>query len=111
MSKIVIIPGTVNDQARFISHVQRVTGSGIAEIRKRIGSHLPLGEWTLFMNDHNDTAARLRDLLTVEDRGEGSLQVFELMPDEDFSKCSREECEITPAVLRNILDSREQLSQ
>jgi hypothetical protein len=105
MPKIVIMAKTVNDPPKFISHIKRVTGLRISDIQLRLHKHLPLVEWTLFMNDHDEIAQRLRDLLTLEDRSEGVFGIFELMPEEDFSQCSRDTCEISAPILRNILDS------
>jgi hypothetical protein len=81
----------------------------ISDIRSRIEKRVPLVEWTMFMNDHDDVAQRLRDLATIEEDGEGTLGIFELMPDEDFSTCPRDICQITVDVLRNILNSHDEL--
>lgn len=102
MSKIVVTVKSVNGPARFISHVRRVTGMGVGDIRTRLDGRTPLIEWTLFMNDYDEVAQRLRDLMTVEERDEGALRFFELMPDERFSDCPPDRREISVDVLQNI---------
>ena len=108
MSKIVITADQIKDRPRFISHVRRVTGKADADIEPLLDGHAPLGEWVLSSDDHDEVAAQLRDMMEIEERGKGTLRIFELGPHEDFSKVSADECEISADVLRNILNSHDQ---
>ena len=105
MSKIVVTVERVENRSEFLTHVRAITGVGLADISNRIGTGLPLVEYVLFLNNHEDVAQRLRSLVALETIAQ--LKIFELMPDENFAGCPREQCEISTSVLLNILDAHE----
>lgn len=104
MSKIVIVPRKVARRTDFVSKVRKVTGQSISGIKTSIDTPSPLIECVLFMNDHEENARQLEDLLAFEDDGIANFQIYELMPEESFDDCRRTLCEIDAEVLRGILD-------
>jgi hypothetical protein len=105
--KIVFTTKSVSNWPRFTEHIHRILRKPIGDVRSTIDKKALLAEWTLFMNDHDDVARQIRDLLTIEERGEGTFQIFELMFDEEFSNCQLDQCEISAAALRTILDAHD----
>lgn len=105
MSKIVITVDDVANRADFVSCVRRITEMHVSEIVSRIGAGVPLAEFVLFENNHADVAQQLLEFIQLENTA--TIRIYELMQNEQFSKCPLDECEISPSILKNILDSHE----
>jgi hypothetical protein len=97
----------VKDPTSFVADVRRITGMPIAAIRASVTGDGPLVEYLLFHNDHDEVADRLRQLLRLEDTGV-RFRIFGMQPDETFITHSAKFREITPVVLKNILDAHDE---
>jgi hypothetical protein len=103
MSKIVLRSSLSNVNAITLSKLKKVTNMGFRELNKNIQNGTPFYEVILFMNNHEEIAQRLRDIVKIFDDAKIPLDVFELEPDEEFDKCPLHECKISTQVLENIL--------
>ena len=74
---------------------------------------MPLVQWELFLNNHDEVAKKITALLDIQNEGLGDIRFYELMPDEAFEDCPLATCEVTPSALRGILakhaDERDRL--
>jgi hypothetical protein len=108
MSTIIVVADSVKDRFKFLTHVRRLTGLAFSDLNARINANHPIAEFRLFFNDHEEIAARIRDLITIQSNDEGTLKIYELMDDEDFRACPRGECEISTEILENILNAHDE---
>jgi hypothetical protein len=108
MSKIVITEARERADAAVIHTLRQATRLSISEVQARMRSGKPICEATLFMNDHEEKARQIRDLISAHAEGRLNLRFYELLPDEEFASCSPEQCEISAQVLRSILDGHEE---
>jgi hypothetical protein len=107
MARIVATVDKVANKKQFVADVRQATDLPLSDITARLDTGSPLVDFMLFMNDHEEIARRLRDLIATQEQGNGVFRFFELQPEEDFETCPLEQCEISASVLRNILDSHE----
>jgi len=81
---------------------------GISDIRERIRKGMPIFEYPLFYNDHDEKAREIRDLIASIASLNSRLRVYELDDDETFETCSNTlSCEISPEILINMLDEHD----
>jgi len=107
MPKIIVVVREVRRKPDLISHIRRATGLTVSGIVASLGGDRPLGQWSLFGNDHDQVATCLRELLAVEKSGEGVLEFYELQDNENFNTQTSLRLEIAPKTLNNILDAHE----
>lgn len=107
MSKIVLTMNSERPSASLISRLRQLTGLGISEIKTRIGQGLPLVEYTLFENNHDEIASRLRAMAGLASETDGQIRVFELKVNEDYADCPRDLCEISLKTMHYILDTHD----
>lgn len=86
-----------------IAAAAKLLGLPIKEAKDRIETGEPLYEAILFMNDHPEVAALLGSLVALLVQAGVIFRVFELEEDEHFATAPREEIEVDPEILSNIL--------
>jgi hypothetical protein len=110
MSKIVVlvqdVPAAVRKDA--VASIRKLTRRSISEIAQSIRSGEPITIERLFENNHNEAAARLRELISALAALAITPKVFELAPDQDFGTGELSETEISTSTLLNILDAHEE---
>lgn len=103
MSRIVLFSEHTDLDMRTLMSLKQALGCGLSEVQNAITSRRPILDCTLFMNDHDDVARRIRAVLKLLEDAHVPLQVFELEPDEDSGSCPRSEGLISLETLENIL--------
>ncbi|WP_342378365.1 hypothetical protein NVS55_03270 [Myxococcus stipitatus] len=107
MSKIAVVPRKGSDIARLARAVRQVLPMSLVEILGRDESS-PLAEFTLFGNDHKETARRLRQLLGALDQQGVQHQMYELCPGEKLEDvANRDELEVSVEQVESILLNHE----
>jgi len=99
MSKISLRVAKSSDFMAVVRCLRPITGQSIANVREAIDGGSPLFQQTLFFNDHDEVADRLRRILASFEESSIAFEIFE---DEHL---------ISATVLRNILDAHDQRAQ
>ncbi|MCC7542520.1 MAG: hypothetical protein IT379_40260 [Deltaproteobacteria bacterium] len=109
MSKIAIVLRPDDARAASIHAVHVVTGIPVGEVASRVTRGDPVVEYTLFHNEHEDVARRLRALVQVLATAGIEPDVYELSEGENVADVTnRSHVAITPQILLNILDAHEE---
>jgi len=104
MSKIVVKVENMTRLGDVMPAIRKITGLGISDAKQRIESGRPLVEYTLFYNDHDEIAQRLRELMTELPQVGAKLRLFELEEGEEFESIPDASAyEISSDDLENIL--------
>jgi hypothetical protein len=105
MSRITFFVENIPPRAEALYHVRQATGQSYAEIQRRIGSGLPLFECVLFMNDHEEVAAKLRALVATLSEVGADFRIFETAYDVAVEAIPPPIDEIDAEALESILSS------
>ncbi len=109
MSKIAVVVDDPAPAAGTVGLVRAVTGQGVAEIGRRMRSGQPVAEYTLFENDHDDVAARLRRLSAEIAAAGLAMRIYELDDSESLEGLDDPTvAEISVQSLNDILDAHEE---
>lgn len=109
MSKIAIVIRRHDARAATIRAVHVVTSIPVGEVASRVTRGDPVVEYTLFHNDHEDVARRLRALVQVLASAGIEPDVYELAEGENMADVTnRSHVAIRPQILLNILDAHEE---
>lgn len=102
MSKIAI---TINQRvpAPIIISIAKTLKITIGEVKQRISQDRPIYEGTLFMNDHDDVAGLLNNIINTLKAADTPFRIYELDESEELSSLQRENNETSPDILENIL--------
>lgn len=103
MSKIAVRVGLTGVAVGLIARLRPITGLAIAELRRRIGSADALADYTLFGNDHDEVATRLRVLVAALKSLGAPFSLYELDDNESLKDGDQARCEIDDVTLENIL--------
>jgi len=96
MSRVTISTAPCDPSASLVSEIRRVTKLGVLDVRERLSSGSPVFDQELFSNRTEDVFAKARALLSaLEGGGHRPLVAEDGRP-------------ITPAILRNILQTSEE---
>ncbi|BDG05971.1 hypothetical protein [Anaeromyxobacter oryzae] len=107
MSKIVVLIASTDLHA--IRVLRDATGAAWGDITARVKSKRPAAEFTLFLNDHEEVAARLLELISQLSACGIAAQFFELSPEETFETATDiEACSMTADVVENALRLHEE---
>jgi hypothetical protein len=113
MSKIVIfVYGRVTPTA--LMTLKRITELSLSEIRHKILTELPLAEYHLFNNNHDEIDRILRELIDTCDRHSIEADFFEVRENENILEIENKYIfQVSPKIVLNILDAadRELLRQ
>ena len=80
MARIAVILDT--NEPTVIPVLRRSTGESVAVLRSRIAKREPVGEYLLFMNDHDEVTGRLLGLLDALVQERVPMSLYELKDDE-----------------------------
>ncbi len=86
----------LNPSAELIMRVKNVLGCSVAEAKSGLAGQMPLFEGEIFDNLFDELKSKIRELLSILK----SASVYVVVTEDNQ--------EITPEVLRNILNSAEQ---
>ena len=107
MSKIVVGLEDVADSTGAALLVHHVLRSSIGLIKSRIQAKLPIAEFRLFHNDHDDVAKKLRALISGL-QAHGRLWFLEASDDECAQViAAHDKREIALSVVLNMLDQHD----
>jgi hypothetical protein len=111
MSKIVVVARSVPKDRRFdaIARIREITGKAISEISRCLNSGEALVVEELFMNDHDEVAARLRRLVRELPALDVRFALSEVSTDYDGGELPEGDDEISIEVLENILHAHEEI--
>ena len=109
MSKIVLKVAEPVTANQAIAAIRTVTDQSVADIKHALCQGGILSESLLFMNDHEECAEKLLQLISVLQKNHVSYRLYELEPDEHYEAAALPpKYEISEEVLHNILDSHQQ---
>lgn len=91
----------------MLARLRAITGESVGRINQCLTAYEPVMEAVLFLNDHEEVAGRLRQMLSEIPALGASLKLFELADDQQVDSRSEQE-EITSEMLSNILDASEE---
>jgi len=97
---------------RELMVLKGVLDRSLGELRRCIDSELPIVELTLFMNDHEEAAERMKKLVALA-RGPGamSMEFFELEDEEVLSPANADLTELAAQAALNILEMHARLGR
>ena len=110
MSKICILLHQPVPNKALIDFAKALNVS-MGEVKVAIDDERPICSLPLFMNDHVEVAATLRNTLALMQSHQINFNIFELEPSEEFSTAVLEECEISAEILENILQEADERFQ
>jgi hypothetical protein len=108
MSKIVVVVTNVarDQRTAILTRLRAITGQGLGKINRCLTSGEPILQVALFRNDHEEVAARLREMLSAIPTVGARLRLFEIAPYEEPGPQMFQH-EISREILKNILDGWE----
>jgi len=108
MSKIVVKIAEPVPANRSIARIRAITGQSMAEVMGALSGAKILGEFTVFLNDHEECAEKLLGVLKVLDDNQVGYRLYELNPEHTADASSLPpQHKISGEVLQNILQAHQ----